>query len=285
MTMKTPTPKTRTPPPPRGERAASGGADRRSPRMLYGVNPVREALAAGRRILDAHVLSRSQGPDLKRIVAALRERGVPILPADRHDLSTLSGTTRHQGVVARVESLPNGSLTGLVKDRPDEPLTVLLLDHLQDPQNLGAVYRAAEAFGVHLVFLPAHASVSHQLGSVAKASAGAVEHVPTVVVRDLKTPIAELRGHGFAILGLEPERGEELCCSSWPERTAIVLGSEGGGLAGSTRALCDRMVSIPTAGHVASLNAASACAIVLYERRRDLLGRPAAAASPATDER
>jgi 23S rRNA (guanosine2251-2'-O)-methyltransferase len=260
-------------PPKRDHRAQSSGGTRPAHRVVYGINPVSEALRAGRAIEEATVLASSRGPDLKRLIDELKAKKIRLFEADRHHLAQLADSRNHQGVVAKVEALPNGSLTGLVGDRPDAALTVLLVDHLQDPQNLGAVYRSAESFGVHLIFLPAHESVSHQLGSVAKASAGAVEHVPTVVVRDLAKPVSELKKHGFRLIGLSSpdSRGGEV--SGRPldevlagERLAIVLGAEGAGLSKTLRALCDEHATIPTTGKLGSLNAGTACGIALYER-------------------
>ncbi|MBI4860949.1 MAG: RNA methyltransferase [Candidatus Riflebacteria bacterium] len=237
-------------------------------RTLYGVNPVKEAIAAGRHIEAAWILEGQCGRELRQLAERLERAGVAVTSASRDSLARRSETLKHQGIVARVEALPNGSLTGLIKDRPEDRLTVLVADHIQDPQNLGAIYRAADAFGVHLVFLPAHDACSHQLGSVAKASAGAVEHVSTVVVSSLKVPIAELKGHGFTVLGLEAGSGAWSAGAFEGGRLALVVGSEGGGLTEPVRALCDRLVAIPSAGKVGSLNAAVACGVALYERHR-----------------
>ena len=260
----------KTLPPKREQKAESGGG--RQARTLYGINPVNEAITAGRAILEVKMLSGKHGPELAALAQRLKQKGVKVDPADRHALAMISDSRHHQGVVAKVESLPNGSLTGLVKDKPDAPLTVLLLDHLQDPQNLGSIYRSADAFGVDLVFIPAHESVSHQLGSVAKASSGAVEHVPTVVVRDLAKVISELKSHRFTLVGLAspdatgttPSAG--ITGAVTGKRVALVLGAEGQGLSKSVRVLCDAFATIKTTGRVGSLNAGTACAIAPHER-------------------
>lgn len=260
----------KTLPPKREHRAESAGG-RPTHRTLYGINPLNEALDAGRAVVEATVLPGKHGPDLAKLVSRLKQKGVRLQEADRHRIATMADTRNHQGVVAKVEALPNGSLTGLVKDRAGDALTVLLLDHLQDPQNLGSIYRSADSFGVQLLFLPAHESVSHQLGSVAKASSGAVEHVPTVVVRDLAKAVSELKGHGFRLIGLtSPDTGVEptgpLAELVRGPRIAIALGAEGSGLSRSVRVLCDGLATIHTTGKVGSLNAGTACGIVLHER-------------------
>jgi 23S rRNA (guanosine2251-2'-O)-methyltransferase len=253
-------------PQPRREAANAGGKRRTEARLLYGINPIQEALNAGHRILDAHTLPGKVGPELKGIIASLRAAKVPISHLDRHGLSQLCGNPKHQGLVAQAAPLTNGSLTGLMRDHPDEALTVVVLDRIQDPQNLGAIYRVADAMGVSLIFLPAGDAVSHQLGSVAKASAGAVEHVPTVVVADLRTPLTELKGHGFAIVGLATSGTAPIRGNLLHRRLAIVLGSEGAGLSKNAAAACHSTLSIPMRGKVDSLNAAQALGITLYER-------------------
>ena len=260
----------KTLPPQRPHRAESAGG-RPTHRTIYGINPVTEALAAGRAITEAVVLPGKHGPELALVVQKLKAKGVRLVDGDRHRIATLADSRNHQGVVAQVEALPNGSLTGLVKDKPTGRITVLLIDHLQDPQNLGSIYRSADAFAVDLLFLPAHESVSHQLGSVAKASAGAVEHVPTVVVRDLAKAVSELKGHGFRLVGLaSPDTGvpatADMGAALASERLAIALGAEGAGLSKAVRSMCDELVSIRTAGKVGSLNAGTACGLVLHAR-------------------
>lgn len=238
-------------------------------RLLYGINPITEALAAGRKVHEAWALS--SGSAAKSLIGQLRARGVPVHAEDRHQLSQRCGSVQHQGLVARVGSLPNGSLSGLVKDRPEADLTVLVLDHLQDPQNLGAIYRSADAFGVDLIFIPATEAASPQLASVAKASAGAVEHVRTIVVRDLAKAVSELKGHGFRLVGLaSPDTGvaatADLGAALTAGRLAIALGAEGAGLSKTVRSMCDELVSIGTTGKVGSLNAGTACGVVLHQR-------------------
>ena len=171
----------------------------------------------------------------------------------------------HQGVVAEAALLANASLTGLLKDRPGDPLLVLMIDRVQDPQNLGNIYRTAEAAGVSLVFLPAKSTASHQLATVSKASAGAVEHVPTVVVSSLKQPAQELHAAGFHIFGLDMEGATGLWQADFPARTALLVGAEGAGLGAAARSLCDSFVSVPMLGKVQSLNVTNAVAVVFYE--------------------
>lgn len=239
-------------------------------RILYGLHPVLEAMNAGRRILEVLIDRGARHPELKRIASALEEQGVPCHRIARTRLRQMCGSSHHQGIAAKVEALRNASLSGLLKDRGEQGLTVLLLDGVQDPQNLGSIYRGAEAAGVDLLFLPSRGAASHQLGSVSRASAGAVEHVPSVVVGNLKSPIAELRGAGFLVLALEQEAEESLWDADLPERVALVVGGEGKGISPRTKNACDRVLAIPMQGKVASLNVAQAAVVALFEvaRRR-----------------
>ncbi len=234
-------------------------------RLLYGINPVAECLRAGGRIQSIQSEIEPRNPVLKRLLGRCRAAKIPIQEMPRDRLQRLCGSRNHQGVVATANLLRNGSLRGILQDRPDEPHTVLLLDRIQDPQNLGNIYRSAEAAGVSLIFMPAKGATSHQLGSVSSASAGAVEHVPTVVVAGLRGPADELRASGFGIFGLEAETGPCYWDMNFGGRTALVLGAEGSGLGAQARKLCDQTLSLPMQGKMESLNVTNAVAVTLYE--------------------
>ncbi|MBI3892919.1 MAG: RNA methyltransferase [Candidatus Wallbacteria bacterium] len=236
-----------------------------STRVLYGIHPVAEALRVAGRVKALYLEQGSQSPTLRKMGDRARAAGIRVETCDRGKLFRLSDSTHHQGAVAEACPLGNGSLRGLLKDHPSESLMVLLLDRVQDPQNLGNIYRTAEASGVALVFLPAKETVSHQLGSVAKASAGAVEHVPTVVVGGLKQPLQELKEAGFRIYGLDQGGASDCWSTEYPGRTALLAGAEGTGLSKPARDLCDELVSVPMLGRVESLNVTNAVAVVLYE--------------------
>lgn len=237
-------------------------------RILYGIHPVSEALSVHGRVLTLYLEKDNKNPALRRLAGIASHTKVPIENCDRGALFRRCQSPHHQGVVAEAAPLANGSLKGLLEDRPNQPHTVLLIDRVQDPQNLGNIYRSAEAAGVSLVFLPAKATASHQLGSVAKAAAGAVEHVPTVVVAGLKQPVRELREAGFGIFGLDQEGENTLWEAEFGPRTALLLGAEGSGLGAPARQLCDQFVRIPMRGKVSSLNVTNAAAVVLFELLR-----------------
>lgn len=242
-------------------------------RILYGLHSVAEALRVPGRVRALYLEQGSQSPQLRRMGEKARASGIPVALCDRGRLFKMADSTHHQGVVAEAHPLSNGSLRGLLKDHPEEPLTVLILDRVQDPQNLGNIYRSAEASGVALVFLPAKATVSHQLGSVARASAGAVEHVPTVVVGTLKPPLSELKESGFRIYGLDQGGSSNCWETEYAPRAALLAGAEGTGLGHAAREMCDELVNVPMLGRVESLNVTNAVAVVLYEILRQRRAR------------
>lgn len=237
----------------------------RSWRILYGVNPVMEAARAGREIMRIWLLEGKES--LRgRLQRAFRDRPLPqIHEVNAGKMQSVCRTGDHQGLAARVAALPGGSLRRTLAEKgPD--LLVLLLDGVQDPHNLGAIYRVADASGVDLLFLPSKGSASHQLPSVAKASAGAVEHVPTVVVSKLATAVEELREHGFRILALEGGKA-----ATGPREMdlhrplALVVGGEDRGVSSTLTRSADGFLSLPMRGRVNSLNVSTATAVALYE--------------------
>jgi 23S rRNA (guanosine2251-2'-O)-methyltransferase len=223
--------------------------------ILYGRNPVREALRAGR---PARKLVVAEGlgeePRLREILALAGDRGIPVEMAARSRLDDIAHTEHHQGVA--------GYFHGRAPLRLDR-----LLDGVQDPQNLGALIRSAEAVGVDAVITPRHRAAS-LTPAAAKASAGASEHVPLVSVPNLAQALTQIAAAGIWRVGLAAEAGERYDLVDYREPTAIVIGGEGEGLRPLTRRTCDRLVSLPMIGRVASLNAAAAGAAILYEAFR-----------------
>lgn len=236
------------------------GLDSRGLRTIYGIHPVSEALKADRTVHELLVKTGGQGL-AKQVDPKRRAKTVKFLPPEA--LAKLAGSEHHQGVVARTDPLGNASLNHLVRTK-GEALFVLLLDGVQDPQNLGAVIRVADCVGVDLVVVPAHDAASVQLGSVAKASAGAIEHVNLLVVADLKTVLDEMKEHGFTRLGLEAEEGESLMAGKPKFPLALVLGGEDRGIKTRVRAACDRLVHLPMHGRVNSLNVSAAAAAAAF---------------------
>lgn len=236
--------------------------------FIWGRNPVYEALRGRRRVRRVYVAeSVRPSPEIIRLLDAAAQRGVPLERLPRAELDRLLHRSDHQGVAAAVEPYPYVSLDDLLPRPGDPDLLYLALDELQDPQNFGTLLRTAEAVQVRGVLLPAHRSVE-VTGAVCKASAGAVEHLLISRVTNLARALERLKEAGVWVFGLEAGSRDEFDRIDWRLPVCIVVGSEGEGLGRLVRRQCDRLVSLPMAGRINSLNAAVAGSIVLYHAWR-----------------
>ena len=241
---------------------------------LTGIHAVREALQAGR-ALEWIVIARGRhGERIEELVQLARARGVPVRFEERGQVDRLAGTREHQGVVALaaakqalgLEDLLRKSKPGDTRQEHQQGLLVLL-DGVEDPHNLGAVVRTALAAGADGVVIPERRAVG-LTESVARASAGALEHLPVARVNNLVQAMEELKGAGYWLVGLEERAEKSYTEADFTGPVGIVLGSEGKGLHELTRKRCDFLVSIPTTGPVRSLNVSVAAGIVLFEALR-----------------
>ena len=244
-------------------------------RTIYGVNPVRELLRAGGEGLSELWLL--EGGDRGRAFADLarlaRERGAKVREAPRERLDRLSGTDRHQGVVAVVADYRYRELDELVEAAAAAPPALLVvLDGIEDPHNLGAIIRSAHALGAHGVVIPKDRAVGIT-AVAAKASAGAVEHFPVARVTNLSQALEKLKEAGLWTVATAADGADELTAVDLTLPTALVIGSEGGGVRPLVRRTCDRSARIPMHGKVGSLNASNAAAIALYEALRQRSAR------------
>jgi 23S rRNA (guanosine2251-2'-O)-methyltransferase len=253
---------------------------RRDVELLYGIHPVLEALRARRRKLFA--LRLRSGParaELAPLLEAARAAGVRVEEASLGELAAgLAQDANHQGVVLAAGPLPLADLSALCT-AGSPPRLLVALDQVEDPQNLGAVARVAEAAGgMGLLLTDRHSPPLSP--AVARASAGAIEWLATARVPNLVRALNQLKSSGFWIFGAEVEAPDSLF--ELPERLVqgdrlVVFGAEGRGLRPGVLAAVDHRVRIPLAGRVASLNVASAAAVVLFElaRRSPPAGRGA----------
>ena len=234
---------------------------------IGGRRPVAEALAAGR---EAHRLlvsaSAKPSPELRAITDAARRLHLPTdrVPADR--LSRIAGFDGHQGVLLEVGERRWASLDdvqGHARTARHEPF-VLVLEHLQDPTNFGTLLRSAEAAGVDGVVFPERGAAPLSAAAV-KASAGASEHLLLVRLPTIGEAIHELKQAGLRLVAGDQDAPASAWETDLSGPLAVVVGSEGSGLSGATRRRCDVLVSFPMAGRVASLNAATAGALLLFE--------------------
>jgi len=214
---------------------------------------------------DLYVLAGRRDPRLVDLIERAAAARVPVHPVDHARLDALAGHGRHQGVVAIVDAaLPYVTLDDVL-DAVAEPPLLLVLDGVTDPHNLGACLRSADAFGAQAVVVPKDRAVGVN-ATVAKAASGAADTVPVIAVTNLARTLRELKSHGVWLLGADAG-GESLVDADLSGPVAWVLGAEGGGLRRLTRESCDRIVGIPLAGSVESLNVSVAAGICLYATR------------------
>lgn len=232
--------------------------------IIYGINPVLEALRAGR-VRELRVGDRSDDR-LKQLLAAAAERGVRVRRVSADALERESRRGVHQGVVAEVEETREYSIDEIVRGASEPPL-VVVLDGIEDPHNFGAILRTADAAGVHGVVIQRRRSAARG-GIAAKASAGALAHVKIAEVVNIARALEELKEAGVWTVGLAAEAPEPYEGVDLTLPTAVVLGAEGTGLRRLVRERCDRLTSIPMRGHVGSLNVSVAAGVVLFEAVR-----------------
>jgi 23S rRNA (guanosine2251-2'-O)-methyltransferase len=232
--------------------------------LVYGIHPVLEALKAGR--VRALRVGARDDRRLGALIEQARAHGVAVrqVPMDVLDRESRHGV--HQGVVAEVAPTPAGSLEAFTATRDPAPL-IVVLDEVEDPQNVGAILRTLDAVGATGLVRQTRRAAPLD-GAAAKASAGAVHHVPVADVVNIARAVEALKEAGIWTVGLDA--GAELAYYEWDLTlpTALVLGAEGHGLRRLVRERCDGLARIPMRGHVGSLNVSAAAAVVLYEAVR-----------------
>jgi 23S rRNA (guanosine2251-2'-O)-methyltransferase len=236
--------------------------------ILFGIHAVEEALASRGRAFEYVAVTSSRGDArIQKIVQLSRTAGVPVRSMPRDQLTRLARTEHHQGVVAVTAEKKYGDLEDLLSHRRSQYAFLLLLDGIEDPHNLGALIRTAEAAGADGIVIPERRATG-VTATVAKASAGASEYLPIAKVTNLGRAIEEVKSSNIWTVGLD-ERGTQTYDSiDYKMDCAIVLGAEGHGLHEQIRKKCDFLVSIPMLGKVPSLNVSVAGAVVMYEVAR-----------------
>jgi 23S rRNA (guanosine2251-2'-O)-methyltransferase len=234
---------------------------------IGGRRPVAEALAAGR---EAHRLlvaaSAKPSPELRAITDAARRAGIPTDRVPNDQLTRIAGFDGHQGVALEVGERRWASVADILaraRAIGHDPF-VLVLEHLQDVTNFGTLVRAAEAAGVDGVVFPERGAAPLNAAAV-KASAGASEHLLLCRLPTIGEAIHELKHAGLRLIAADQEAAASAWASALGGPLAVVVGSEGSGLSGATKRRCDLLVSFPMAGRVASLNAATAGSLLLFE--------------------
>lgn len=233
--------------------------------MVAGRNAVMEALKGSRSVNKLMIANGSTEGSIKEIIAVAKEKGVNIQYCDRSKLDSIARGIRHQGVLAQVAPVQYAELEDILqvaKDR-NEPPFIVLLDELEDPHNLGAILRTADAAGVHGVLIPKHRSCPLS-ATVAKTSAGAVEHVPVARVGNLVQTIKKLKQEGLWVAAADMD-GKDYYDTDLTGPLLLIIGSEGQGVGRLVKEQCDFVVRIPMVGRINSLNASVAGSILMYE--------------------
>jgi len=240
---------------------------------LTGIHAVREALEANRPLDSLIVAKGSHGNRIEELVRLARKQDVPVRFEERIQLDRTAGTREHQGVVAFVAASPTASFEDLLKPRDSNgaPGLVVLLDGVEDPQNLGAIVRTSLAAGAMGVVIPERRAAG-LTDTVARASAGALAHLPVARVKNLARAMEELKEAGYWLVGLDERAEQRHTEVDFKVPVGLVLGGEGKGLHALARERCDFLVSIPTTGPVRALNVSVAAGVVLFEvvRQRGL---------------
>ena len=244
---------------------------------LTGIHAVREALEAGRAFDRIVIAKGRQDTRVEEIVQLARGRNISVRFEERNQLDRLADSKDHQGIVALVAARAAGTLDEILAvanagtGRGEKGL-IVLLDGVEDPHNLGAVIRTSLAAGAHGVVIPERRAAG-LTDTVARASAGALAHLPVAKVTNLVRTMEELKETGYWLVGLDERGDKNYTDVDYRSPTGIVLGGEGKGLHELTRKRCDFVVSLPTKGPVKSLNVSVAAGVVLFEALRQRRGK------------
>lgn len=235
--------------------------------IIFGRNPVIEAIKAGRGIEKLFVLKEPEG-SLKMIISMAKEKGFIVSEVDRKKLDELSGMQNNQGVVALVSPyryFEVDDILNLAKEKNEDPF-IVVVDEVEDPHNLGSIIRSANVFGAHGVIIPKRRSAPIT-PVVVKSSAGAIEHTMIAKVTNINQTLKELKEKGLWIIGTDAE-GDVCYNKDLKGPIAVVIGSEGKGISRLVKENCDIIVSIPVKGKINSFNASVAAGIIMYEVSR-----------------
>ena len=238
--------------------------------ILFGINPVLEALKAGRRnFFEVYIVKKKISERLERMLTLSKAKKIPVEWVEPSQLKSLTGTDQHQGIGASTSCFPLSGLSDIINGiRPDDTNHLLLLiDNVMDPHNLGALIRTALCVGVDGIIIPKDRSVS-PTPAVSKASAGALEHIRLVSVTNMVNTMEALKEKGWWIAGMEKASDKSIFLTDLTGHMAIVIGGEEKGIRPLVKKHCDFLMSIPQAGPVNSLNASVAGAVAMYEAFR-----------------
>lgn len=243
---------------------------------IYGINAVSEALKARGRSFEWVGMARERHDlRLQRLIEDCRRVGVQVRFLERAELDRMAGHVAHQGVVAVTSAKQYNDLDDVIASKRGDYSLIVVLDGVEDPHNLGAILRTADAAGVDGIVIPERRAVG-VTGTVTKASAGASEHLPIAKVTNIARTIEELKDRNIWTVGLDEHGKQSYESLDYKMDCAVVLGAEGKGLHDLVKKKCDFLVSIPMLGKVPSLNVSVAAGVVLFEIVRQRLAAKAA---------
>jgi 23S rRNA (guanosine2251-2'-O)-methyltransferase len=232
---------------------------------IYGINSVTEALKSRGRAFEWVGMAKERHDlRLQRLIEECRKIGIPVRFLQRTELDRMAGNAAHQGVVAVTSAKQYNDLEDVINAKRGKYSLIVVLDGVEDPHNLGAILRTADAAGANGIVIPERRAAA-VTGTVTKASAGASEHLPIAKVTNISRTVEELKENNIWTVGLDERPDQTYDAIDYNMDCALVLGGEGKGLHDLVKRKCDFLVSIPMLGKVPSLNVSVAAAVVLYE--------------------
>jgi 23S rRNA (guanosine2251-2'-O)-methyltransferase len=248
-------------------KTASDSKQRQSQQeRIFGIHPLMEALQGERSVERIYIAKGRGGTAVEDLIRLARSKGVPLHFEPREVLDRIIGSTKHQGVMGLVAAKAYGTLEEILSRASSrgEAAAVLVLDGIEDPRNLGAVLRTADAAGFHGVIIPQRRAAG-LTETVAKSSAGALEYVTVARVVNLTQALEALKAAGLWIYGLDLSSKKSYLALDYRGPTALVVGAEGEGISRLVLSACDERVRLPMKGRVASLNVSVAVGVMAYE--------------------
>jgi 23S rRNA (guanosine2251-2'-O)-methyltransferase len=237
--------------------------------LVFGRNSVIELLNSDRTINKLFIQKGENYGSIRKVIDLARQKKIVISEVHKSKLDEMTSNQNHQGVAAQTspyEYCEIDDILSVAREREECPF-IIILDGIEDPHNLGAIIRTAECMGVHGIIIPKRRAVA-VTDTVAKVAAGALEHMKIARVNNINDSIEELKEKGVWIVGTDAAGNDNLSGIDMKGSIAIVIGSEGEGMASLTRKRCDFLAKIPMKGKITSLNASVTCGMVIYEVAR-----------------
>jgi 23S rRNA (guanosine2251-2'-O)-methyltransferase len=235
--------------------------------MIYGINPVLEAMRIDRDDVEKIIVMKSKsGKPFQGILQMAAQKGIPVEFRDKAYLERMAPRDIHQGIIGLCKAYRYADVDQIIDNRHalmNRDL-ILMLDSITDPQNLGSLIRTAHCLGANGVIIPEHRAASVNASAV-KASAGTAYYIPVAMVDNLANTIESLKTKGFWIYGAHAPAGQDIRTVTFDEKVVLVMGSEGKGIRELVRKKCDFLISVPMLGKIDSLNVSVAAGITIYE--------------------